>query len=43
MCMISATTVQQARLNLLYHKLPLKAPNVVRSVWAMDPYTGEEH
>ena len=28
---------------LLYHKLPLKAPNVVRSVWAMDPNTGEEH
>lgn len=27
---------------LLYHKLPLKGPNVVRSVWVMDPVTGEE-
>lgn len=28
---------------LLYHKLPLKGPDIVRSVWAMDPATGEEH
>ena len=27
---------------LIYHKLPLKGPTVVRSVWAMDPSTGEE-
>jgi len=28
--------------HLIYHKLPLKGPAVVRSVWAMDPATGEE-
>lgn len=27
---------------LIYHKLPLKGPTVVRSVWAMDLATGEE-
>lgn len=27
---------------LIYHKLPLKGPDILRSVWAMDPATGEE-